>query len=129
MIDTHAEKARTKALTKYFAFFAFSQKQLDAKTNNNFKYCSLGAGLIAPTVFADKLVTSLTQIGKDSVKRLKSTHSDRDIIWYELGNHEAQITMDISDTVDAVEMYGITRDQVSKVYQEYFKYCVEEDLF
>jgi len=129
MLQQYQEKAQTKAFTKYFAFFAFSQKQLKEQININFKYANMGSGLICPSIFADKLYKKLESINKKAVARVKETKTDKEIIWYELGNHEAQITCDITDTFEAVKQYGITEKEVLKVYNEYFTYCCDNDLF
>ena len=57
------------------------------------------------------------------------TIGKKELIQYELGNHEAQITGDISDTVDALEGYGITREEVQAEYKEYFQKCIDNDWF
>ncbi|MBE0471188.1 MAG: hypothetical protein IBX55_16970 [Methyloprofundus sp.] len=116
-------------LESHGAFFAFSLKQFDPKASPDVKYVDMGGGLLCPK---DK-VESLTEAFEVEVKRAASERLEKEgkrgIIWYELGNHEAQITGDITDTVEAVEVYGITAEEVRAVWPEYFQHCVDNDCF
>lgn len=51
------------------------------------------------------------------------------IIWRELANHEAQMTLDITSTADALEGYGIIREEVAAEWDAYLRHCVENDFF
>ena len=53
----------------------------------------------------------------------------REIIWRELASHEAQLTLDITSTADALEGYGITREEVAAEWDAYLRHCVENDFF
>jgi hypothetical protein len=111
------------------AFFAFSKKQLDEEKKEGVVYVSLGMGLIAPKENALKVIEGLESINTEGIKQDISENGIKAIIHRELANYEAQITGDISDTVQALEDYGITREQVSAEYPAYFQFCIDNDYF
>jgi hypothetical protein len=111
------------------AFFAFSKKQLDEEKKEGVVYVSLGMGLIAPKENALKVIEGLESINTEGIKQDISENGIKAIIHRELANYEAQITGDISDTVQALEDYGITREQVSAEYPDYFQFCIDNDYF
>ena len=111
------------------AFFAFGQQQLDEKKQEGVAYVSLGMGLIAPKDNASKIIEGLESIHTEGIKQDISENGIKPIIHRELGNYETQISGDISDTVAALEDYGITREQVSAEYPAYFQHCVDNDYF
>jgi hypothetical protein len=111
------------------AFFAFGQQQLDEKKQEGVAYVSLGMGLIVPKENASKVIEGLDTIHTEGIKQDISENGIKPIIHRELGNYETQISGDISDTVAALEDYGITREQVSAEYPAYFKHCVDNDYF
>ena len=111
------------------AFFAFSKKQLDEEKKEGVVYVSLGMGLIAPKENASKVIEGLESINTEGIKQDISENGIKAIIHRELANYEAQITGDISDTIQALEDYGITREHVSAEYPAYFQFCIDNDYF
>ena len=111
------------------AFFAFSEEQLDESKQEGVVYVSLGMGLIAPKENASKVIEGLESIHTEGIKQDISENGIKPIIHRELRNYETQISGDISDTVAALEDYGITREQVSAEYPAYFQHCVDNDYF
>ena len=111
------------------AFFAFSKKQLDEEKKEGVVYVSLGMGLIAPKENALKVIEGLESINTEGIKQDILENGIKAIIHRELANYEAQITGDISDTIQALEDYGITREQVSAEYPAYFQFCIDNDYF
>jgi len=120
---------QTEVFNKYGVFFAFSNKQFDESKKDGVKYTSLGAGMIAPVEHAKTVMTEIIAIGEAYRKNDLSENGKKKIIHRELANHEAQITGDIDDTVDALEGYGITRAEVQAEFGEYMDYCIKHDLF
>ena len=105
-----AEKHQTKLFKKYFAFFAFSNKQVEEQINVNFKYAQMGSGLIAPKIFAKKIINALSTINTKAIVEHQRRESKKDIIWGTLANYETQISGDISDALEALDDYpGISR--------------------
>ena len=111
------------------AFFAFSKKQLDEEKQEGVVYVSLGMGLIAPKENASKVIEGLESINTEGIKQDITENGIKAIIHRELANYEAQITCSISDTVEALEDYGITREQVREEYNAYFQHCIDNDYF
>jgi len=86
--------------------------------------------MICPSDNIDALVTGLDNISTDGIKADIAANGIKAIIHRELANYEAQIVMDISDTVDALAEYpGITRETIQDEWKEYFQYCVDNDYF
>ena len=128
-LSDYTNVKQTKLWNDNGAFFAFGDKQLDEKKQEGVAYVSLGMGLIAPKENASKIIEGLESIHAEGIQQDISENGIKAIIHRELANHEAQISNDISDTVEALEGYGITRAQVSAEYPSYFKHCVDNDYF
>ena len=111
------------------AFFAFGQQQLDEKKQEGVTYVSLGMGLIAPKDNASKIIEGLESIHTEGIKQDISENGIKPIIHRELANYETQISGDISDTVAALEGYGITRKQVNEEYKSFYQHCIDNDYF
>ena len=90
---------------------------------------SLGMGLIAPEENASKIIEGLESINTEGIKQDISENGIKTIIRRELANYEAQLSGDLSDTVAALEDYGITREQVREEYKSYFQFCIDNDYF
>ena len=128
-LSDYTSENQTKLLNDNGAFFAFGEKQLDKQTQEGVSYVSLGMGLIAPKENASKILKGLESIIAEGIQQDISDNGIKAIIHRELGNYEAQITNDISTTLEALEDYGITRAQVSAEYPAYFQNCIDNDYF
>ena len=117
------------ALKKHGGFFAFCNDTFKKELNPKLKYVSLGAGLYAPKKTYKKMLVDIDQASRRHVKRDLSINTIKDVIWRELANFECQINGDISACVDALKPYGITKDQIVNEYNDYYNYCVDNDLF
>jgi hypothetical protein len=118
-----------QALENNQAFFAFSDKQFKESCLKGVDYVSLGMGLICPKQNAKNLVEELKAAQERTVQIDLENNTKKEIIMRELANHEAQITGEIEDTLEALAAYDISREEVAEVYKEYFEYCCEHDLF
>ena len=128
-LSDYMNDKQTKAFEQYGAFFALSNKQMEEKRVEGVKYASLGAGLIAPTDNAEKLINSLETIRSESIKQDIDENGIKAIIHRELGNHECQITCDYSDVVDVLDPYGVTVEQIKAEYSIFFQNCIDNDYF
>ena len=129
-LSSYTENLQTELFNKTGAFFAFSKKQFEDKKVEGVKYSSLGAGFICPIDNVNALTDGLESIHTNGIALDIAENGLKDIIHRELANHEAQITCDISDTVEALEDYpGITRETIQAEWKEYFKHCVANDYF
>ena len=131
MLNQFAEKLNSKVFTKYGCFFAFSNEQLKKGIKRDFgKYASVGSGLYIPSIFTGKVIDKLNTNHDRAIKQVMESNTKKEIIWYELSNHEAQITGDIDDSWDALECYPhITKQNVIDEYRAYYKNCVDNDYF
>jgi len=128
-LSDYTNVKQTKLWNDNGAFFAFGQQQLDEKNQEGVVYVSLGMGLIAPKENASKIIEGLESIHAEGIQQDISDNGIKAIIHRELANHEAQIINDISDTVEALEGYGITRKQVNEEYKSFYKHCIDNDYF
>jgi len=102
-------------MKKHGAFFAFNNEQLSEGKDANLElseYCNVGAGMLCPKKTADKCMFEINEAYEKHAQVVRERFSVAQIIKYELCNHEIDITGDITDTVDAVECYGITEQDV-----------------
>ncbi len=75
---------------------------------------------------AEKVVEALDNIQKDAITQDIEENGIENIISRELGNHEAQITGSIGDTVDSLEGYGVSKEAIAKYYKEvYLPLCMK----
>ena len=115
--DYKTEK-QNKAFEKAGAFFAFSQKQFSQSEKDGEKYVSLGGGLICIDGREEELVNSLKEIHENAIKEDLEENGRDGVIERELLNHEIFYTYDIEQTVEALEDYGITEDEVNNVWKK-----------
>lgn len=105
------------------SFFAFGQKQFDEAKVEGETYVALGAGLICPKETVEQFAKGYAEIVKNGIAQDLAENGKKAIIHRELNNHEAGYTGEIDDTVDALDGYGITREEVQAEWQEYFSNC------
>lgn len=133
-IREYIEKEHTKLFERLGVFFAFSDEQFKegckkVGANKDNKVTSIGHGGFVLSKNKDIFIVELKSISKKSIEKDIKENGMKNIIWRELSNYEAQISNDIDDTVEALEHYGITREEIEKEYKNYFEHCVENDLF
>jgi len=128
-LQDYIETEQTRVLNKYDAFFAFSKKQFDEGKKEGIEYTALASGLLVPRKNALELIEELNLIHENGIKQDLKENSKASIIQRELANHEAQITMDINDTMDALDGYNITEEQIRKEYKIFLDVCIENDWF
>lgn len=128
-LSDYTNVKQTKLWNDNGAFFAFGQQQLDEQKQEGVSYVSLGMGLIAPKENASKIIEGLESIHSEGIQQDISDNGIKAIIHRELANHEAQISGDVSNTVEALEGYGITRKQVNEEYKSFYKHCIDNDYF
>ena len=128
-LSNYMESAQTDAFNAAGSFFAFSNKQFEEKKKSGVNYVSLRAGLICPKDTADELLSDLDNISKAAIKQDIQENGKKAIIHRELANHESQITMDITDTVAALDGYGITQEEIQAEFKSYYQMCIDNDYF
>lgn len=125
----YLDEAQSKLFDKYGVFFAFSNEQYEESAKPGVEYVTPGMGMICPKEHVKTVITELGEIHKKAREMDMQQNSRRDIIHRELANFECQISGDVDDAVDALENYGITREEVEEEYKVFFAECVEHDRF
>jgi hypothetical protein len=128
-LSHYTEQGQTELFNSLGAFFAFSQSQLDEAKKEGVTYVSMGSGLICPKDNAKELMLGLESNHAQGIAADIAENGIEAIIQRELGNHEAQITGDLDDTMRALEGYGVTEAQVKEGYKTFYDLCVENDCF
>ena len=114
--ENYTQTMHTELFNRLGVFFAFSSKQLEESSVEGVKYESLGGGMIAPVGVAGELAKELAAISAESIRLNLETYGKTGIIRRELFNYETFYTGDIADCADAVARFGITKEEVQKVY-------------
>jgi hypothetical protein len=127
--NTAAEDKMSATFKKHGAFFAFSGSQFEEGKVEGVKYMSLGAGLICPVDNAEACAEEIESNGKSRISEDLADNTKKEIIWRELANHEAQITYCTDSTFDALEGYGITREEIQAEFSAYYENCVVNNYF
>lgn len=116
-LSDYTSNPQTEAFKKHGAFFAFSGSQFNENKIEGVKYADCGHGLICPKDNADALIKELDEINKNGIKQDIEENGIEKIIKRELGNYECYYTGEIDDAVEALEDYGITREQILTVFK------------
>lgn len=128
-LRNYVEEEQTKLFNKTGTFFAFSDKQLNESRKENVEYVSLGYGMICPKENAKEVISGLEAISKKGIAADIKENGISAIIHRELGNHEAQITGEVEDTMSSLCGYGVTEEQVKEEYSKFYQHCVDNDYF
>jgi hypothetical protein len=129
MIQCNIEQEQTKILDDNGAFFAFNNEQMDKYADQSLSYKSVGGGLYCPENNVDGLARQLADSHAFKIKWELDNNTLKDIIWYQLSNHETQITGDIDDAISALTPYKISDDDVRREYKDYYQHCIDNDYF
>ena len=115
-LSDYITEKQTKLLDKYQVFFAFSKKQLNEqlKRHNLAKedVVSLINGMLLPKENAQAFLDEHEQVILQGIAQDEEDHTIEQIIHRELDNHEFVITGDITDTVEALEGYNISEQDI-----------------
>lgn len=123
------EAGQTKIFDDNGAFFAFSNEQFTLACDASINYKSLGGGLYCPENNAGALVKQLEESHSFKIKWELDNNSLKDIIWYELANHEVQISGGLNDAIDALKPYKISLEDITNEYKDYYQDCIDNDYF
>lgn len=115
-LNDYKDDAISALLDKYGAFFCFGSKQFEEKRKPEVKYTYCGAGLLVPSEHAHTVISGIIEIGDQAVEQDKQENGKEKIIERELFNHEAFYTNDISSTVEALQVYGYTQEDVWPIF-------------
>ncbi len=117
----YLEQPTSTLFTDMGAFFAFTNATLHERSVKGIEYCSLGNGIICPTANAQALLDGLAAITKVAIAQDLSENGRSTVIYRELVNHECFYDGDISRCCEALESYGISRDEIIAIYNRFSK--------
>lgn len=123
------EAQAKEILERNNAFYAFSNKQFDEQKKEGINYISLGYGLIVDETKAESYIEEIAELAKKKTEWELANNTREEIIWYELANHECQITGSYQEVVALLEHYGITEEEIKAEWPAYFDHCIENDYF
>ena len=116
-LQDYREDKQTDLFNRTGSFFAFSNKQFDEQKKEGAIYVNCGSGLVCEKQHVQTLIDELDQINQQAIAQDLADNGYYNIIARELGNYECYYTGDISDAVDELKQYGISRKEVYAVYQ------------
>lgn len=116
-LSDYTQEKHTQLLQETGAFYAFGQKQFDEQRKEWVIYVSLDGGLLVPKDKAKEFIDRLHENVQSGIKLDIEENWIEWIIKRELWNHEAYYTGNIDSTCDALDGYGITREQIHSVFK------------
>ncbi|RZD19758.1 BglII/BstYI family type II restriction endonuclease [Pseudoalteromonas sp. MEBiC 03485] len=120
-LSTITEPMQTALFERLGAFFAFGKEQFNQKRKEGVEYVLIkGMGLICPKEHAEELGKGLADITKQGIALDLEQNGKDKIIERELWNYECFYQCDISDCVDALTSYPITREEIQTVFDRIF---------
>jgi len=120
---------QTKILKNNGAFFAFNDQQFKEQKKQNTIYVNMGVGLICPKNNAKTLKKELDELNKKAIKKQMETQSIKEIVFKNCSNYELQYSYNGEQEIkDILKDYPIKEIEIIRYYQEYIKYCIDNDL-
>jgi hypothetical protein len=132
---------QTKQKETFQAFpmgFAFSEEQLKRVCENlgasKEELCSVHGGCIIRKADKREYVQMLKKLDDEKTAFLSDIENFKEAVRYELANHEYQITMDRTDTVESLGMDWETmsiehKEAFKSVARAFMDECIENDWF
>jgi hypothetical protein len=116
---TKREKDLNRLMEDCGVFWAFSNKQFDENKTplkDGEKYVSIGMGGYMPKGNADTYIDGIKKIDENFKEAMQDKETRLEYIKYELSNHEAGYTGDITDTLLALGE-DFTHEEVLSVFK------------
>ena len=123
------ENRQTNLFNKNKVFFAFSNKQFESgiiekKIPKLTKIVNIGQGMFCPSDNVKEVIEQIDIIYKESIVEDMKQGKDN-VILRELSNHECFYTGDITDCVEKLSDYPITKKEIIKVYRKNYNKMTE----
>lgn len=115
-LNSYIDQPLNTLLKQCGGFFAFSQAQFDRNAVEGAKYTNLGGGLILRSDSVEQYQREYPAIIEKGIEQDLQDNGKDGVIRRELFNYECFYTGDISDCVDALDGYGITRAEIITAY-------------
>lgn len=116
-LSDYTKDAISETMKKHGAFYAFSTSQFNENKVEGVTYTQTGSGMLVPKENIEVLIEEIDKIYEDGIKQDIGENGLVAIIKRELSNYECYYTGEIEDAVDTLEDYGITYEQVLKVFR------------
>jgi hypothetical protein len=116
-LSTYTEEKINILLEKYNAFFAFSQNQIDGSKKQNIDYVYRGGGLYHEAGKQKEFDADYKLMIKEAIEQDLKENGKEAIIKRGLINYECYYTCDISDAVEALKDYGISKEEIHAVFR------------
>ena len=117
-LSDYMEEKQTALFNKTGTIFAFSDKQFEEQKVKGKQYSRLAQGMVTEKGNEIEVIEGLDKIYRDSIKQdIKENGKDK-IILRELLNHEAFYVGNIEETINILEDYPITEDDISHSFQK-----------
>ena len=123
------DQKQTQIFNKYGVFFAFDHKQYHEQAKPGIQYAHVGNGMFCQSGTCQEVFDALEALEKENIAWELANNTKKDIIWYELANHECQLTMSYKEIIELMEPYGITKDDIKAEWPGYMQHCIEHDYF
>ena len=117
-LQDYMSEGTTEIMNRLGAFYAFGQDQFDEAKVDGVKYITNGSGLLCPKANYKQLQEELNQNYKNALKQDIEENSIKKIILRELTNYECFYDGDLSECLKSLKDYGVSEDQVIKVYHK-----------
>lgn len=124
-LSDYLKEEQNKLLEECKCFFAFNNKQYKKGVE---KYPNVGkwvhvrnVGMFVPKENAEIFLERHSKLVEEAIKQDVAENGKKGVIHRELGNHEYSYTFCIDQTVDALQDYGITVDEIRAETGPYLK--------
>lgn len=115
---TKREKQTNELMNDCRVFWAFSQKQFEENKTplkEGEKYVDIGAGGFMPKSNIEKYINGMKAIYEEFKEAMRDENARIEHIRYQLNNHEAYYTRDITSTLEALGE-DFTKEEVLQVF-------------
>jgi hypothetical protein len=116
-LNSYIDAQMSALWAKHGCFFAFGEKQFNEQKKEGVKYCSPFNGMACPVDNVNTMLQEMEEIHTSGIKQDIEENGIEAIIKRELYNYEAFYTGDLEETINALESYNITPEQVREVYR------------
>jgi len=119
------ENRQSELWEKKKVFFAFNKEQFKEGMKKHYltsndKIVNMGAGMFCPKKNAKEVSEQLDKIYKESIVEDMKQGKDK-VILRELSNHECFWTGDITDCIEKLSDYPITKEEIIEVFHKNYQ--------
>lgn len=117
-LSDYITEKQSALFKKHGVFFAFSEKQYEEQKREGVVYVSLGMGTLCPKENAKAFIEEHHNVVNEGIAEDIAENGIDGVILRELDNHEAYYTGDATSTVESLEGYPVTREQVWELFRK-----------